>query len=61
MTRAGVALAGIGIAALLHYVTSPSLVLWHYVFQRLYYLPITYAALYFGWRRALRGLVINPG
>jgi signal transduction histidine kinase len=53
LTRAGVALAGIAIAALLHYVTSPSLVLWHYVFQRLYYLPIIYAALYFGWRGGL--------
>ncbi|HWQ52123.1 MAG TPA: ATP-binding protein [Bryobacteraceae bacterium] len=49
-TRAGVTAAGIGIAALLHYLTPPSLLLWHNVFQRLYYLPIVYAALYFGWR-----------
>jgi signal transduction histidine kinase len=57
-TRAGVAVAGIGIAALLHYTTPPSFVLWHYVFQRLYYLPIIYAALYFGWRGGLAAAAI---
>src|SRR5450755_1605216 len=37
----------------LHYFTSPSLLLWHNLFQRLYYLPIIYAAIYFGWRGGL--------
>jgi two-component system, NtrC family, sensor histidine kinase HydH len=51
--------AGIGIVALLHYVTSPSQQLWHNVFQRLYYLPIVYAALYFGWRGGLGGAAVS--
>lgn len=42
--------AGIVIASLLHYFTPPDLLLWHNVFQRLYYLPIIYAAITFGWR-----------
>jgi glucose-6-phosphate-specific signal transduction histidine kinase len=42
--------AGIATATALHYFTSPSLLLWHNLFQRLYYLPIIYAAVYFGWR-----------
>ncbi len=45
--------AGIGAATALHYLTSPSLLLWHELFQRLYYLPIIYAAIYFGWRGGL--------
>ncbi len=42
--------AGIVAASLLHYFTPPDLLLWHNVFQRLYYLPIIYAAITFGWR-----------
>jgi two-component system, NtrC family, sensor histidine kinase HydH len=45
--------AGIAVASALHYMTSPSLRVWHYLFQRLYYLPIIYAAIYFGWRGGL--------
>jgi two-component system, NtrC family, sensor histidine kinase HydH len=50
-----IAVVGVGIAAAtaLHYFTSPSLILWHNLFQRLYYLPIIYAAIYFGWRGGL--------
>jgi signal transduction histidine kinase len=44
---------GIAAATALHYLTSPSLILWHNLFQRLYYLPIIYAAIYFGWRGGL--------
>jgi signal transduction histidine kinase len=44
---------GIAIATALHYLTSPSLILWHELFQRLYYLPIIYAAIYFGLRGGL--------
>lgn len=42
--------AGIVVASLLHYFTPSDLLLWHNVFQRLYYLPIIYAAVSFGWR-----------
>jgi len=44
---------GIVVATALHYLTSPSLMLWHELFQRLYYLPIIYAAIFFGWRGGL--------
>ena len=37
----------------LHYVTSLHSVLFHEVFQRLYYLPIVVAGVLFGWRAAL--------
>jgi signal transduction histidine kinase len=52
-THGGVVVAGIGIAALLHYLTPPAHLLLHNLFQRLYYLPIVYAAIYFGWRGGL--------
>ncbi len=45
--------AAITVITLLHYVTPTSLVHWHYVCQRLYYLPVVYAALSFGWRGGL--------
>ncbi len=53
LARILVAATGIAIATALHYLTSPSLILWHELFQRLYYLPIVYAAIYFGWRGGL--------
>ena len=53
LTRVLVVVAGIAAATALHYLTSPSLILWHNLFQRLYYLPIIYAAIYFGWRGGL--------
>ncbi|MGD0309090.1 MAG: ATP-binding protein [Acidobacteriota bacterium] len=40
--------AGIVGTSLAHYVTPSSLILWHNIFQRLYYLPIVYAAVSFG-------------
>jgi two-component system, NtrC family, sensor histidine kinase HydH len=58
-TRIGVAAAGIGIAALLHYLTPSSLLLWHNVFQRLYYLPIVYAAIYYGWRGGITAAAVS--
>ena len=44
------ALVGAGIAAASagHYLTPPELLLWHNIFQRLYYLPIIYGAICFG-------------
>lgn len=53
LTRIWVIAGGIAIATALHYLTSPSLILWHELFQRLYYLPIIYAAIFFGWRGGL--------
>ena len=53
LARILVVASGIAVATALHYLTSPSLILWHELFQRLYYLPIIYAAIYFGWRGGL--------
>jgi signal transduction histidine kinase len=54
-----VAAAGIAVASALHYLTSPSLILWHELFQRLYYLPIIYAAIFFGWRGGLVASLVS--
>ncbi|MGE5486967.1 MAG: ATP-binding protein [bacterium] len=51
--RVAVVAAGIACTSLLHYFTPTSLFLWHNIFQRLYLLPIVYAAIYFGWRGGL--------
>ena len=40
---------GIALMSAGHYLTPADLVLWHNLFQRLYYLPIVYAAISFGW------------
>jgi two-component system, NtrC family, sensor histidine kinase HydH len=50
---------GIAAASALHYLTSPSLILWHELFQRLWYLPIIYAAIYFGWRGGLAASTVS--
>ncbi len=44
-----VAVATIAIS-LLHHLTPASAAHWHYLYQRLFYLPVVYAGLYFGWR-----------
>ena len=59
VTRLVVVAAGIATAAALHYFTPPSLILWHNLFQRLYYLPIIYAAIFFGWRGGLLASTIS--
>jgi len=46
------------VIATLHYVTPSDLDYWHYIFQRLFYLPVIYAALYFGWRGGLATAII---
>ncbi|HWB95643.1 MAG TPA: ATP-binding protein [Bryobacteraceae bacterium] len=58
-TRIAVVAVGIAVATALHYLTSPSLILWHNLFQRLYYLPIIYAAIYFGWRGGLAASTVS--
>jgi len=50
------AIVGISLA---HYVTPPSLILWHNIFQRLYYLPIVYAAISFGWIAGLLAALVS--
>ncbi len=42
-------LAGIGLTSAGHYLTPSDMRLWHGIFQRLYYLPVVYAAIAFGW------------
>ncbi len=50
-SRIQIALVGAGILGIsfAHYYTPAPLILWHNIFQRLYYLPIVYAAVIFGW------------
>jgi hypothetical protein len=49
--------AAVGVAtsliAAVHYATPSSLIHWHYLAQRLYYLPVVYSALCYGWRGGL--------
>ena len=42
-------LGGIALTSAGHYLTPPEHLLWHGIFQRLYYLPVVYAAIAFGW------------
>ena len=46
---------GIGIA---HYFVPDSMVQTHYLIQRLFYIPVVYAGLYFGWRGGLSAAVL---
>jgi signal transduction histidine kinase len=51
--------AGIVLTSAGHYLTPPELALWHNIFQRLYYLPIVYAAISFGFRGGLAGAALS--
>ena len=42
-----------------HYLTPPEYLLWHGIFQRLYYLPVVYAAIAFGWPGGLAAAVVS--
>ncbi len=53
LVRVLVTAAGIAAVTALHYLTPSSHTSWHNFFQRLYYLPIIYAAIHFGWRGGL--------
>jgi signal transduction histidine kinase len=58
-------LGGIGLTSAGHYLTPQDQLLWHGIFQRLYYLPVVYAAITFGWKGGLAsallaGLVYLP-
>jgi len=50
--------AGIAITSAGHYFTPPEYRLWHGIFQRLYYLPVVYAAIAFGWVGGLAAGVV---
>jgi K+-sensing histidine kinase KdpD len=41
--------AGIALTSAGHYFTPSGQMMWHGVFQRLYYLPVVFAAITFGW------------
>lgn len=51
-------LAGIAVTSAGHYLTPPDMRLWHGIFQRLYYLPVVYAAIAFGWVGGLAAAVL---
>jgi two-component system sensor histidine kinase HydH len=55
------ALIGAGIAAVTagHYVTPATMFLWHNIFQRLYYLPIIFGAILFGWAGGLLAAAVS--
>jgi signal transduction histidine kinase len=50
---------GIAAASAAHTLTPPQFALWHNIFQRIYYLPIVYAAVAFGWRGGLPAAAIS--
>jgi len=50
--------AGIALTSAGHYLTPRDMRLWHSIFQRLYYLPVVYAAIAFGWVGGLAAAVL---
>ncbi len=53
----GIIAVTLGISAV-HYFTPDSMVQLHYLIQRLFYVPVVYAGLYFGWRGGLAAAVL---
>ncbi len=58
-TKIVITAVGILVASVLHYVTPHSRLFLHNLFQKLYYLPIIYAAIAFGWRGGLLAAVVS--
>jgi two-component system sensor histidine kinase HydH len=56
--RGAAVLAAIVLISLLHHLTPLSLQHWHNIYQYLYYLPIAWAALSFGWRGGLATAIL---
>lgn len=56
---AALAAAGIAITSAGHYLTPPEYLLWHGLFQRLYYLPVVYAAIAYGWQGGLAAALVS--
>lgn len=52
-------LAGIGATSAGHYLTPPQSLLWHEIFQRLYYLPVVFAAIAYGWKGGLAAALVS--
>ena len=52
-------IAVIAAISLVHYLTPDSMVQVHYLVQRLFYVPVVYAGLYFGWRGGLGAAVLS--
>lgn len=50
--------AGIAVTSAGHYLTPRDMRLWHGIFQRLYFLPVVYAAIAFGWVGGLAAAVL---
>lgn len=50
--------AGIVLTSAGHYLTPPQFRLWHGIFQRLYYLPVVYAGIAFGWVGGLAAAIV---
>ncbi|MBL0158912.1 MAG: DUF4118 domain-containing protein [Bryobacterales bacterium] len=57
-TAVALVLAGIAITSAGHYLTPRDMRLWHGIFQRLYYLPVVYAAIAFGWVGGLAAAIL---
>jgi two-component system sensor histidine kinase HydH len=53
MKRAAAIFGAMLLITIVHYVTPPRLFLWHEILERLYYLPIVFGALSFGWMGGL--------
>jgi signal transduction histidine kinase len=56
--RALAVIAVIAGTGTVHYFTPDSMVQLHYLIQRLFYVPVVYAGLYFGWRGGLSAAVL---
>jgi two-component system, NtrC family, sensor histidine kinase HydH len=56
---AALAAAGIAITSAGHYLTPAEYLLWHGLFQRLYYLPVVYAAIAYGWQGGLAAAAVS--
>ena len=59
--RLGLVALGIVLSTAGHYLTPPSLFVLHSILQRLYYLPIVAAAVWFGWKGGLFAAVCSGG
>lgn len=65
LLRTAAVFLAIAVISSLHYLAPPKSVQWHYLAQRLFYLPVAFAALSYGWRgglaaAALAGLSYIP-
>ena len=60
-TRKSIALVlgGVAVISAGHYLTPPDMLLWHGIFQRLYYLPVVCAAIAFGWKGGFAAAIIS--